>query len=144
MKSSIDSLSGSVRQQSSAAERMTGGLADSWTRAARTSMQITSVLGSEALRFATRRLDHNRGLAERLGKCASWQDLLDLQMSWANQFVQDCLEGSREFMGAIREASGTVQAAAEEEAEEAEEKLEPESRSSQRKSAALRARRPRR
>ena len=108
MKSSIHSLSDPAKHQSSISARMGGNLADSWTRAASMSMQIASALGNEAFRFASRRLDRNRGMAEQLTKCASWQDLLDLQMTWANQLIQDYTDRSREFKGTIRDVASQV------------------------------------
>jgi Phasin protein len=135
MKSSIHSLSDSAKHQSSISARMGGSLADSWTRAASTSMQIASALGNEAFRFASRRLDRNRGMAEQLTKCASWQDLLDLQMTWANQLIQDYTDGSREFIGTIRDVASQVGSVAEQEIEEAGDEVKKAAHSSGRRSA---------
>ena len=77
------------------------GLAEPWVRATRTSLQVTSAWNEEAIRFASRQLSRNREVAERLIKCSSWQDLLELQMSWAKEILQDYLDESRELIGIV-------------------------------------------
>jgi hypothetical protein len=87
------------------------GMAEPWVRATRASFQVTSAWGEEAVRFANRRLNRNREAAERLAKCTSWQDLLELQMSWAKEIVQDYLDESREFIGIVsRSTNGDLEA----------------------------------
>src|SRR5215469_11251433 len=52
----------------------------------------------EALRFARRRLEHNHDAVVRLTKCSSWQDLLELQMDWSREILEDYLAESREML----------------------------------------------
>ena len=86
-------------------DSLTNEFAAPWLQATRTSFQVTSAWSDEALRFANRRLNHNRETVERLAKCDTWQDILDLQMSWAKEIVQDYLDESRELMSIMSRSS---------------------------------------
>jgi hypothetical protein len=86
------------------------GIAEPWVRATRTSFQVTSAWGEGAVRFASRRLNRNREAAERLVKCSTWQDLLELQMNWTKEIVQDYLDEGRELIGIVsRTTNGEVE-----------------------------------
>ena len=80
-------------------------LSNSWIHVANTSVVIGSAWGNRAIRLAGRRLARNRAAVERLSHCASWQDLLELQMTWAKDVMQDYFDESREFLGLVQKAA---------------------------------------
>jgi Phasin protein len=112
-KSSVSTMSSAATQPSTAAVDMGNKLSESWARATSTSVQLTSAWGNEAVRFASRRLARNRDAAERFMKCSSWRDLLDIQVNWTKDLMQDYLDESRELMGMVQEASSGILAAEE-------------------------------
>jgi hypothetical protein len=107
-KSTISTMSSAATGPSTAAVDMGNKLSDSWVRATSTSVQLTSAWGNEAVRFASRRLARNREAAERFMKCSSWRDLLDIQVNWTKDLMQDYLDESREVMGMVQEASNGI------------------------------------
>ena len=80
-------------------------LSNSWIHVANTSVAIGSAWGNRAIRLAGRRLARNRAAVERLSHCASWQDLLELQMTWAKDVMQDYFDESREFLSLVQKAA---------------------------------------
>src|SRR5215469_14105802 len=80
-------------------------LSNSWIHVANTSVVIGSAWGNRAIRLAGRRLARNRAAVERLSHCASWQDLLELQMTWAKDVMQDYFDESREFLSLVQKAA---------------------------------------
>ena len=69
-----------------------------WFRATFMPFHANEAWREEALRFARRRLDHNRETVLRLTKCNSWQDLLELQVDWSREIFEDYLAESREML----------------------------------------------
>jgi hypothetical protein len=69
-----------------------------WFRATFMPFHANEAWREEALRFARRRLDHNREAVLRLTKCNSWQDLLELQVDWSREIFEDYLAESREML----------------------------------------------
>jgi hypothetical protein len=81
-----------------------------WFQATRASLEMTTAFGGEALRFARMRFDRNREAAAQMAKCASWPEILELQMSWAAGAVQDYIgEGSELFAAITRAGNGHAQ-----------------------------------
>jgi len=80
-------------------------LSNSWVHVANTSVVIGSAWGNQAIRLAGRRLARNRAAVEQLSRCASWQDLLELQVTWAKDVMQDYFDESREFLGLVQKAA---------------------------------------
>jgi Phasin protein len=111
MSKSVTAVPTTAANQSAAASELNNQLSDPWIRATSTSVQITSALGNEAIRFASRRFARNRDAVEQLTRCASWPDLLELQMSWAKDIMQDYLDESREFLGLVQGASNAAETA---------------------------------
>ena len=71
---------------------------DPWVHATTVSAKMASACCDEAVRFAGLRLSRNRDTAEQLGKCTNWREIMDLQMGWANDFMQDCLNETHQML----------------------------------------------
>jgi hypothetical protein len=80
-------------------------LLDPWIQATTVSARMASAWSDEAVRFAGLRLSRNRDLAERFTKCGSWQEIMDLQMGWASDFMQDCLSESHQLLEIAQKTS---------------------------------------
>src|SRR5262249_27133237 len=74
----------------------------------------------EAFRFAQRRLSHNQDAVLRLTKCSNWQELLELQMDWSREILEDYLDESRELFDLVARRVETATEEAEEQIETAE------------------------
>ena len=86
------------------ANRETAEISSVWFRATFMPFQANQALREEAFRFARRRLEHNRDAVQRLTKCSSWQDLLELQMDWSREILEDYLAESREMIELVTRA----------------------------------------
>jgi hypothetical protein len=80
-------------------------LLDPWVHATSLSARTASAWSDEAVRFAGLRLSRNRNAAEQFAKCSSWQDIMDLQMGWASDLVQDCLNESHQLLEIAQKTS---------------------------------------
>jgi hypothetical protein len=105
MSKSVTAMPATAANQSAAASELKDHLSDSCIRAASTSAQFASAWSNEAIRFAGRRFARNRETMERFAGCAGWQDLLERQMNWARDILQDYLDESRQFLGLVQEAA---------------------------------------
>src|SRR5262249_53331989 len=74
----------------------------------------------EAFRFAQRRLSHNQDAVLRLTKCGNWQELLELQMDWSREILEDYLDESRELFDLVTRPVETAAEDVEEQVETAE------------------------
>jgi hypothetical protein len=97
----------SVPDAAEETSRETAELPTVWFRATFVPFQANQAWGEEAFRFARRRLEHNHDAVQRLTKCSSWQDLLELQMDWSREILEDYLAESREMLALVtRSANG--------------------------------------
>jgi Phasin protein len=78
---------------------------DPWVHATTVSAKMASACCDEAVRFAGLRLSRNRETAEQFAKCSNWRDIMDLQMGWASDFMQDCLNESHQLLEIAQKTS---------------------------------------
>jgi len=78
---------------------------DPWMHATTVSAKMASACCDEAIRFAGLRLSRNREIAEQFAKCSNWRDVMDVQMGWASNFMQDCLNESHQLLEIAQKTS---------------------------------------
>ena len=86
------------------ANRETAEISTVWFRATFMPFQANQAWREEAFRFARRRLEHNHDAVQRLTKCSSWQDILELQMDWSREILEDYIAESREMIELVTRA----------------------------------------
>ena len=106
MAKSIKAMSeGAENVSSRATEEMGNEIASPWMHATLDFAQVTSAWSDELVRFGGKRLSRNRDAVDQLSKCSTWQDILKLQMTWAEEALRDYLDESREIFGIVQRAT---------------------------------------